>query len=1116
MRVRSKIWIAIIAACAALTVYEIPNFRLIWRYVQAVRRDKQDLKDRTVLESVLSDEIIATDPEAADILTCCLTDPNDEELATLVAEYPENEFFLGQLAYKLSEVKLVDPRALIALVDRLIKQSPDNAHYRYMKGSILLKSPLKSTREVDALEQFRQGNDLPDFTLPYSQYKKRVDQLCQQADIGLLDRRRVVPSETGWYWDIGTFLERSRGTYPDLSHDSFRSISAEVSEVADRVIKNAHTFGSLEAGCLLLLWAEGTRLRELDLSEEQAQQIRFRLARAKEINNALSQCYNEMFSVLFSLTKIGLVVALLTVLLLPASFPLVWLFLVIVNVLRGRSKDVSLGIKSPVLLIFGLAGFSGSLLLCGILSKQLDGRFFAGLAFVATATIMWVCLVLLARIPSLDRTRFERSRHWATRFCRMLWVLGAVAGAVACSFVLSGTIVSEWLMFGVVLIGWTVFCLLVWSVVAFKHHVFRIIRCTWLIRIRFVQIVFVLLLMTGMIALLRSVPVVPWVLAFITILLIGLLSVQKPDGLLISLRGVRHIFSRESEIVAARTKIARIMGIILVFCWVTILIGVHLSAPKWLRLDKLLTDPLLLYRPLPEANRKSYESVLSKKHAADPDAPVRPRFSEDGGLPEELHIASPEDLSAVIVERQAAGKPIRERLLLNLMRRCGQDVVPIIVGALKDPDALDVLMRRARWNDMSVKNQLEKFFDEKMTKLAETIAPIRSDPNSAESLIVRMRWGDESVEEELEQALEGKIVDLSKRVSTVENKSELRSELRMLSKMNSALSWSDLPAIEVSEYEFMMAEVEHMAPFGPSDPNTLMAMRKGDERNTRVRKLILDANMPELLEDDGGKNTSNPELLTSLLHIAGALAFVSEPEEAATRFSRLMDLVGESWDNSNRTTLRRSEIENSNGGIWEGKMWWHPCIFYRALKGVPRTGVKALLKEYVMSRKLADPFVEDEFADVLKRAGDMELAEWVFQKVAELPPTVQVSDYPDGIPIGRSFKPSEVRVTKRTENNSDHYLQPAFPYLGVDSIALLLEYLDSDNDQLRAFIVWRVTSLGYEWSEGQLVALRRDSFWKVRMNALFAFDRDDLAAFAEDENPLVRTVARILIDAETP
>ena len=52
--------------------------------------------------------------------------------------------------------------------------------------------------------------------------------------------------------------------------------------------------------------------------------------------------------------------------------------------------------------------------------------------------------------------------------------------------------------------------------------------------------------------------------------------------------------------------------------------------------------------------------------------------------------------------------------------------------------------------------------------------------------------------------------------------------------------------------------------------------------------------------------------------------------------------------------------------------------------------------------------------------------------------------------------------------------------------------------------------------EEQLDSLRRDGFWKVRMNALFACDKDDLVASTEDENSLVRTVARMLIESGSP
>jgi len=484
-----------------------------------------------------------------------------------------------------------------------------------------------------------------------------------------------------------------------------------------------------------------------------------------------------------------------------------------------------------------------------------------------------------------------------------------------------------------------------------------------------------------------------------------------------------------------------------------------------------------------------------------------------------MHLASPEDLSTIINERQAVGKPVRERLLRHLMPRCGHDVRPIVLRALKDPNTLDVLMRRAEWKDMSAKDQLNQIFEEKMAKLVATVSLIQEDPNGVDSLIVQSRWGDKLAEEKLEQVLEAKMAAITELSSDIEDRSELRVALKRLLEMNAALPWSGShPADEYRFYGLgpLPDEQIEMFPYGPSDPNARNEMREGRGRNARVQKLVADANMPELLEDNTGEHSNNPELLTALLDIAGALAFISEPGEAEARFSRLMDLAGERAGNSSIHDLRQSEGIRGRSGMWKGRLWWYPGIFYRALAGVPRGGVTSLLKEYLMHRHLADPFEQGEFDAVLENAGDRELAEWVLQKVLESPPTLEEPDFSDWFPIGQPVNASDVKLTMRSEDGSHFYLEPAFPYLSVESVPLLLELLGSDKDQLRAFSLWAVTSLGHDWPEPQLATLRQDSFWKLRLNALFAFDQDALTPFTEDENPVIRVVAQMLTYTETP
>ncbi len=236
---------------------------------------------------------------------------------------------------------------------------------------------------------------------------------------------------------------------------------------------------------------------------------------------------------------------------------------------------------------------------------------------------------------------------------------------------------------------------------------------------------------------------------------------------------------------------------------------------------------------------------------------------------------------------------------------------------------------------------------------------------------------------------------------------------------------------------------------------------------------------------------------------------MSDPQEAVARFSRVMDLVAPAQDDRNRPGLKQSA--GTLLEVWAGE--YRECLFYRTLTGVPPPHVTALLKDYMQRRQLPHPFDETEFLDVFCRAGDRELAEWIFRKVAESPPIKVSYEYLDDIPIGRPVHISEVQKLKRkakTRNDSYRYLEPIYPYLGEESIPLLLKHIDSDNEQLRAFVVWRLTSLGYEWISEQLGTLLKDDNWKVRLNALFACDADELKTALDDENGIVRVIALTL------
>jgi hypothetical protein len=180
------------------------------------------------------------------------------------------------------------------------------------------------------------------------------------------------------------------------------------------------------------------------------------------------------------------------------------------------------------------------------------------------------------------------------------------------------------------------------------------------------------------------------------------------------------------------------------------------------------------------------------------------------------------------------------------------------------------------------------------------------------------------------------------------------------------------------------------------------------------------------------------------------------------------------------------------------------------MRGLPDPESAALLKEFTKTLQLPDLLGEKQFFDVLAKAGDRTLAEQMLQYVSESAPSAEVLDIPEhGIMLSREdFK------THR-EDTSHEYLEPAFGHLTNESAPVLVEYLGSDNAQVRAFVVWRLTSLDYDWTDEQVAALLADGNWKVRLNALFACEADDLWTAMADENSVVRAVADILADRQS-
>jgi hypothetical protein len=240
--------------------------------------------------------------------------------------------------------------------------------------------------------------------------------------------------------------------------------------------------------------------------------------------------------------------------------------------------------------------------------------------------------------------------------------------------------------------------------------------------------------------------------------------------------------------------------------------------------------------------------------------------------------------------------------------------------------------------------------------------------------------------------------------------------------------------------------------------------------------------------------------LGELLELAGTLARISDSSEAQERFTYLMEEV---IDRTRKLGIRPA-LGDPRYTDWIMQPFWE------ALGELPADQAATMIKSYLRQTQFVDLSADRDraiihLADLLDD-GDRELAEEVVDALAVL---TNAPEY-DNEPTRETAEQHTMRLMRHRNENTPHCLEAIFAHLTVESIPVLVSHLDSDNDQLRAFIVWRLTSLGYDWPRDHLRELMKDPSWKVRLNILFALDPDELTNAFDDENAVVEIIAQML------
>ena len=886
MRVWTKVWIAIVTACVVLTVYEIPNAIQVGRFFWLMWKDCYTASGKQNVPAIVTDRLIAADPEAGDMLRYCLRysyeNPNMDELAALAEKWPQNEFFLSQLAEELTRDTVTDSQAALVLVDRLLELNAYNAHYRYLRGGIFLMDPNRLGRPQAALEQFESGHRQPQFYLPYSKYKERVERLYEKASL-FLERSRLRL----FYMDLARYIFHSSQLRAKLDDNTFRDLSDSVVPIADRIIESAYDSETLLAGAALLADGQVVRLRNLDLPEAEAQQSRFRLARSLALMKIDGQLFASDVNAGFNFAWIVFVPLILFWTSMPFLLGIVGDFIQ-ARLDRAKPKVCNVG-KAYILIDIGLFLILVLLVVLEFLKKRPEGELPTFLLVMAVLFASWGAMGLSDIIP-INLARLRRLRLWVAVLCGSLWFKGVVFWTAGSLSVAMPDHLIDWLKYVGILLVWTVLCVLVWIEASYRSDTFKSKR---------------------------------------------------------------------------RNSVA------LIAYWVVVLMIFDVFGFVYVPIDCLTADPLARYRPLPGATQETYNRVILGQ---EPGASL-PGRGFRVGVWSRLKYAAPKDLEAFIAGSRAADQRISEKNLQELLRGCSRDLRPILLDELADPNAYEVLVARAEWGDRSVKNRLERIYQERLVVFSE-------------------------------------------------------------------------------------AETE--------------PPRRGSSS------------------------------LGELLELAGTLACISDGPEGQERLSYLVERVVE------RTRSLGLGPKLTDPRYAERIM----LPFWESLGKLPKGYAAKFVKSYLRQTRYVD-FFGDRWRDIGQLAalladGDGELAEEVVVALTGLPveeKSPNVSAVKSGYKLG-------MRLARYREKNSPHCLEAVFTNLSADSIPMLLEHLDSDNDQLRAFIVWRVTSLGYEWPGDQLQGLLKDDYWKVRLNTIFALDEEYLMKALDDENAVVRIVARIRHQAQ--
>jgi len=969
---KRKIWGGILLVCLILTLWQIPNFKIIWREYKTFNLGGQGKGGREYPISLINPEAAKVDPEAHDILNYLISKPDINELSTLVLQYPDNEFFTLELSNQLLKTDATNPQAVLNLAGKLVTLKPENAHYRYLKACALLSLHTENIFE-QAIDEIEIGNKTPIFEYAYSGYTERVNKILKKTKTGILTTELLEPDEDLFYNDLRSPLSHSiQSAITSSDQLSLIKLTDIALVVGDKLIEN----GLLGRGVFFILSASIPKLKYAKISQEEVNKVRFQHARAIEIMDILGNNNRLLYYEMGTIRRIAAVSAI--ALSFVIYLGLFWCLIFVIALIRKRIKDVKVSIKEY--LQYGSC-FVCYLIFISFVHHETESPFIIRfdlvpdkpdniyLFLLILPLVLWIAFRVMSLLPTYDRQKLYRFWLIKAIVCAAIWLV-----LLSMAIVLTlqqGEDYGEWDWMGVVY--WSLVCMILWAISVYGWFLIRSLPYKWLAKNRGIQLILISAFLAGLNQLLIN---NKWLLLLPTLLLIScsaIIIVHCHTGKIPPLfDALYHFFSKRDEIAATRTKILRLISPYVVVFWLIFLVSTGSIVPHLRNLNTISSDPFANVGQLPLANKSTYESIVKKIDFSNTDYASFRRTLGQSQVKRYLSVLGSEDLSAILVKLKKAEHPISDYTLLSIMVTRGADGRDLIIDLLEDPESEQALISRAKSGDTTVKSKLERLFDDNFSKL------------------------------------------------------NLKSE----------------------------------------DKPEGRANRRYDPRR---------------------------RILGRCFDIASSLAAVSEPNETMRKF---MDI-----------------FEKIDSGEFKDEQLSPAYYFYKSINSLPRPQAIEFLKTYLEKTGYLDLSSKRRLSslkDTLAHFADTDIAEQIFIRTSYTPlieqPLSLSIDF-NSIPYDdlrkKLIKPRDMAIKLR---------KAISPYFSKSSIAILKNELNSDNPNLRAYVVWQLTKLGYEWSEQELEQLSTDEDWKIRLNTLFAMDEKAVRTALDDENPVVRVTAKLIVD----